>query len=49
MNDEDDDKSKDANDKGRSYDANDDEDSLDITQSETASIFQDATATASIG
>jgi hypothetical protein len=47
-NDEDDDKSKDANDRGRSYDANDDEDSSDVTQNETASIYQDATATASI-
>jgi hypothetical protein len=46
---DDEDKSKDANDKGRSYDANNDEDSSDVTQSETASISQDANATASIG
>jgi hypothetical protein len=49
VNNDDDDKSKDANDKGRSYDANNDEDSSDVTQSETASISQDANATASIG
>jgi hypothetical protein len=56
VNNDDDDKSKDANDKGRSYDGNDegssydgnDEGSSDVTQNETASIYQDATATASI-
>jgi hypothetical protein len=44
---DDDDKSNDANDRGRSYDATDDA-SLDVTQTEEASIYQFALSSASV-